>query len=265
VHLQLSRPLLGRGLRILQAVFDEAERRGWEVAEVGKEGYLRRAGVAIVVGRHAYRVELHEQTETVPFTPDEIRAWRERESRRRIRSMDGSELPGPQLKRKRATGWLGLMLPDGYEGGRAHWREGPRGPLEGKLGSVFRTLEERAGRDDVRAQEAAARRHELRLAEERRVAQARLERVEAARAERLVSEVAAWERSERVLRYVKALEGRLPQLPDEDRGRVQAWCEWALRFAHQTDPVRNPSLVVGLDGERDGLFRSGWRGIGVGL
>jgi len=32
--------------------------------------------VAVVVGGHAYPIEIHEVTETVPFTDAEVRAWR---------------------------------------------------------------------------------------------------------------------------------------------------------------------------------------------
>jgi hypothetical protein len=99
VHMVLNRELLRRALLIAHAVIGEAERRGWEVtSDQGLAGGSGPRGVAVVVGAHAYPIEIHEVTETVPFTEEEIRAWRA-EDRWDLYHREG-KLPPPQRKRK---------------------------------------------------------------------------------------------------------------------------------------------------------------------
>jgi hypothetical protein len=99
VHMGLNRELLRRALLIAHAVIGEAERRGWEVtSDQGLAGGSGPRGVAVVVGAHAYPIEIHEVTETVPFTEEEIRAWRA-EDRWDLYHREG-KLPPPQRKRK---------------------------------------------------------------------------------------------------------------------------------------------------------------------
>jgi len=100
IYTRVSRLLLGRALRIAQGLISEANRRGWDVAPVEKSAYGYRAGAAIVIGSHSYRIEIAEQTQTLPFTAEDIAQWRSEYSWR-DRSAD---TPPPQRKRKRATG-----------------------------------------------------------------------------------------------------------------------------------------------------------------
>lgn len=53
IYTRVSRPLLGRALRIAQGLISEANRRGWDVAPVEKSAYGYRAGAAIVIGSHS--------------------------------------------------------------------------------------------------------------------------------------------------------------------------------------------------------------------
>jgi hypothetical protein len=250
VHMVLSRELLRRALLIAQAVVGEAERRGWGVTSDRGAGVHGPHGVAVVVGGHAYPIEIHEVTETVPFTDEEVRAWRAEDRWDLYHRQD--KLPPPQRKRKRATGRLKLVAPTGYGGGRAVWSEGPRGPLENKLASLFETLEARAVADDAAAIERARRAEALRRERAERAERARRARIEDARAKRLAAEVAAWRGATEIRAYVMALRGRLPSLPGEERDRMGPWCRWAARWADRTDPTCYPAeLVVGLDDERD--------------
>lgn len=248
VYTVVSRDLLRRALLILQAVLGEAQLRGWEIEPCDGNGYGEHPGVAIVIGEHRYPVEIHEVTQTIPFSEEEIAAWRKEAWRREDRS---DKTPPSQRKRKRATGRLALRLPHGYQGGRARWTEGVRGPLEAKLGSVFAALEERVIEDDRRAAEWA-RQAEIRRQEEiERAARAQAQRIEKARAERLVAEAGAWERSELVRRYLEALQAGLPELEPSERERLSTWCVWADGWAGRSDPVTSTQRIVGFDDERD--------------
>src|SRR4051812_18321711 len=75
LHVVVSRPLLRRALLIAEAVFAEAERRGWSVAPFDGRGHGSGPGVAVVIRGHAYPVEMHEETETIPFSDAELAAW----------------------------------------------------------------------------------------------------------------------------------------------------------------------------------------------
>jgi hypothetical protein len=72
-HLVLSRPLLRRALLILQALTREAIRRRWEVTTYGGADSGGRSGIALTIRDHVYPLEVHELTETLPFTKDESR------------------------------------------------------------------------------------------------------------------------------------------------------------------------------------------------
>jgi hypothetical protein len=100
---------LNRALRSLQGVLKEATRRGWGVVPCDQSRYYDHLGIAIEIREHRYPIELHEMTETIPFTDDEVTAWRT-EWRLEIPRRAG-RTPPAQLKRKRATGRLRLSLP----------------------------------------------------------------------------------------------------------------------------------------------------------
>jgi hypothetical protein len=247
LHVVVSRPLLRRALLIAQAVFSEAERRGWGVQPFDGSGYDQRPGAAVVVRGHSYAVEVHEETETVPFTKGEIAEWQSRPSWVTY----GRGEPPPQMKRKRATGRLRLSLPNGFHGGRANWTEGPRGPLEAKLASVFSTLETRAEEDDRQAEEATRRAEQLARERVEREEGERRVRAEEARVRRLRAEIEAWREAAHVRAYVDALRRRLPELDDEERVRIAAWCEWAGEWVERADPVIDTPRIVGLNDEAD--------------
>jgi len=236
---------LNRALRVLQGVLREATRRGWGVVPYDRAGYDDHLGIAIDVRGYRYPVELHEVTETIPFTKDEITAWRTEWAWYTERR--AGQMPPPQLKRKRATGRLRLSLPHGYRGGRANWTEGPRGSLDDKLPQVFKALEERADHDDFEAAEAARRAEEWRKESERRAEHERLARIEKARKGRLFAEAQAWHEVELARRYVSTLRNRLPDLPEPEQERLAAWCTWCEDWIAQNDPVADTDRIIGVD------------------
>lgn len=61
--------------------------------------------------------------------------------------------------------------------------------------------------------------------------------------------VGAWRLAEGVREYVEVLRDRLPELDEEDRSRVAAWCDWAEAWAERSDPAANVSRIAGLGEE----------------
>lgn len=144
------------------------------------------------------------------------------------------------------NGRLRLSLPN-YSVKRANWTEGPRGPLEAKLASVFIELERRADEDDRRDDERRAQEEERRRAAEERAERERLARIEQARVDRLQEEVGAWQLARGARAYVEALRACLLELDDTDRDRVAAWCDWVEAWADLSDPTGDVRKIVGLD------------------
>ena len=153
-----SRALQNRALRIAQAVVAEAQRRGYDIVPI-KKSYNHKAGAGIAVDGHNYPVEIVEQTDRFELTSEEV----ERCKRRHPYS------PAPS-HRYAANGKLRLATAGNYGSGRrSNVTEGPRGPLEGKLGAFLAELEQRAVLDAERHRERQRREveHQRQLAEQR--------------------------------------------------------------------------------------------------
>lgn len=153
VRMVVSRDRLHRALLLAHSVTAGARHRGWNIEPYSKVGHGHNLGVAITIREHQYPIEVHEETRTLPFTQEEIDAWRNEYSWMNDRA---DKMPPPQRKRKEPTGTLRLVLPNGYRGGRASWTDSPRS-LNGSLSDVLDSLEDRATEDDVAAENA--RRH----------------------------------------------------------------------------------------------------------
>src|SRR6188472_2866072 len=72
-HLIVSKRALHRALLYLQAIFAEAERRGWKV--VSSRGY-ESTGVSVEVRGHAYAIGFQELHDRVPLATNELERWR---------------------------------------------------------------------------------------------------------------------------------------------------------------------------------------------
>jgi hypothetical protein len=251
VHMQIGRQRLHRGLALAHGMISGALRRGWQIEAYGGSRYGYRAGVAMAVREHRYPIEIHEETRALAFTESDIEKWRNESSWLRDDRTDKS--PPPQRKRKEPTGKLRLILPHGYGGGRATWTDGST--LSDRLDSVFETLERRVAADDNAAEERRRRQEEWRRAEERRAEQARLRRIDEARHSRAVEEMNAWRGSRWLGEYATALRDHLPELDAPEHERIKAWCDWLDDLARRSNPIRNTSLIVGFDDEKD---ERGW-------
>ena len=252
IYTVVSRAQLHRALLIAHGLIHGALRRGHKIEAHPKSPYGDRAGVAIVIRGHRYPVELREETRTLPPSEKEIGDWR-RQHRWLVDIATRTE-PPPQLRRKEPTGRVQLVLPNGYAGGRATWIDSPRS-LNGYLDRVLDALEQRAIGDDARAAEAERRRQEHERETALREENARLARIENARATRALAEAKAWRDARELNAYAEALRAVLSQLESAEAERIASWCDWIEDRARRSDPTHSTTLVRGFDDQRDG---QGW-------
>jgi hypothetical protein len=246
-RLVVSPQQLQRALLVVQGIYAEAERRGYEVQAVEKTHYDSRAGIAIAANGHAYAVEITEQTDRIALTHAELsRLERQR------RPWDTS---APATHKPVANGKLRLTLPSHGGGGvRSSWADGARTTLEENIASFFPELERRIADDDRRAEELRQRQNEWRRAEAERQARELRARIEKARASRLTDEVGLWRLAADARLYIAQLRERLPGLDETERERVSAWCDWASAWVAHSDPTTNLQRIRGLDDEQDSRF-----------
>ena len=128
--------------------------------------------------------------------------------------------------------------------------------METRLALLFEELERRAEEDDRLDAERARQRELWRIEEERRLERELLARIESARAQRLQDEIAAWRLAQEVREYVAVLRLQSESATDDERERLERWCDWAEAWSRRTDPTMNMARVVGLDDERD---RFAWK------
>lgn len=238
VRYAVSRQQTQRALRILQALFVESERRGYIVTD-SIDLWSAFRGVAISIRGHQYPVAISELCDREPLTEEVRESWR-RENQIRL-----SYAKEP-THRYIPNGRLKLSFPYYTRGRRSNWTEGPRGSLEEKLVSVFIELESWAAEDDKRDAERAREEEERQRRYEARLEQERLDRIHAARVERLTSQVASWRLASDVREYVAELRRRVVDRSEEGR-ELQQWVEWSAAWAEESDPLQNLSLVAGLD------------------
>ena len=108
VRMIVSRDRLHRALVLAHSLVAGATRRTWSIEPYSKDRYGDHPGVAIVIGEHHYPMEVHEETRTLPFTQEEIEAWRNEYSWMKDRA---HKMPPPQRKRKEPTGTSGSCCP----------------------------------------------------------------------------------------------------------------------------------------------------------
>jgi hypothetical protein len=251
IWMTVTREQLRRALLVAQAIFKEAERRGYSVEAIKKNSYGHHAGVAVVIRGHAYAIEITELQDKVPMTPDELTEWDRQEAAKHY--YEWQKKPERPTTKKVPNGYLRISLPSSYNGARNNFSEGPRGAIERRLPTLFEELERRAEADDRQAEEWRRREEERRIQEAQQAERERLQRVESARVERLKNGIASWRLAQETREYVAALRERLPDLSPEDVARISEWCDWAADWAERIDPVANVTRIRGLDDERDQL------------
>jgi hypothetical protein len=239
----VSRAALARCVRVIHALATEAERRGYEISNVGmttgdSRGERRSAADAghliITIRAHSYRLRVSEGKVTTRGVFDKETRYR-------------ASVAYPQYLRPRkttrydseGTGRLQITS-DGYgRGGRAStWADRRSWTLEEKLPELLQELEIRAAEDDHRQTE------EMRIAEERRhrwelaMESAREHFMEAHRAEVLREQVVAWQEARVLREYLGVLEGLYGESAD-----ATEWIEWIRAYVEHVDPLHSPPAM----------------------
>jgi hypothetical protein len=223
----IRKPLLPRVLRMLQAIADEAARRGYELGAETGHGSTR-----LYVGAHGFRYSL--------------RFREERERPAHVRPSPETSRPGTWRRRPDPvpTGRLQLSLNDD---GR-WWSDRKRWQLEDKLGEVFAKVERRIASDTARQEEEERRQAERHRQWEQAMASARDRFTEAKRREHFTAQLDAWHQAARIRQFCAALESATDARDDTGQRRaVRLWTEWAASYADSLDPVRTPGNLTDID------------------
>ncbi|NRQ32137.1 hypothetical protein HII36_09840 [Nonomuraea sp. NN258] len=216
-----------RGLRLFQAIADEATRCCYKVRRPGdyKGGHLEVVigdeGWAVAIQRQELATRLASQSSSTRKSPDDV------------------DVPPAQRLRLRLWQWPG--------GGSCDWYDGDESTLESQLWQVIVHME-KATRDICHAvammdggrspEERQRERDELRrewetartLARERVLTQGRLQV--------LTTEVDAWQRARTIRQYADELTSVLSTITDEDHRRSLAdWIDWMKSYAGAIDPI----------------------------
>jgi hypothetical protein len=133
------------------------------------------------------------------------------------------------------TGVLRLRL-GGFEslGVRQNWSDGRRGQLESKLRDVVLGVDDARRALEARRQHWAEQNQRWEEERQRRVEEEQRREEERRRVDRLDVLAQSWERSERLRRFLGALEVAAKGL--ESRALAE-WLEWGRRTADLVDPI----------------------------
>lgn len=223
--LRLTSQTLSRALRVLHALFTEAERRGHQVvAGTARDNLI----TGIAIGPHSYKVTINELVDRTPHEPTAAeRARMARDSWFR-----------PPSHNEQPSGRLRLSLPDILICRQAHWRDGRRGTIEARLAEVLQEIEERAQRDEARRQERLAMEAERERLRREAEEEQRRRQIEDRRAAHVGEVVAAW-RLANDIRHLctDIVKGSESHSQSDDATELERWLSWARNYADSIDPV----------------------------
>jgi len=223
-----------RALRILQALVSAAEREGYQVREVRSTsngyGYSRpesKDHLVIETGETSVKVRVFQQNDRFPHEPT-------------ARELAEKDRWGPSIPKYDYTPneFLRIELDHNWNSRRHLWRDGTRGPLEGKLPSIL---------DEVAYRHAKARERrinsELAQVEHEKQRLIAIERAkvllrESHRGEVLERQASAWRRSDELRTYVSAMEEVAAGITDPyEKLAASEWISWAKSRVEVLDPL----------------------------
>lgn len=232
LDVSVSRGLLDRALRIMDALIKAVESRGGRVLVESREGSASEKGTFVEIAGQRLGIRLRELVDRTPHVATQEEKVRQRRDPW-FRIPEWDHAPSGRLALEiRGLEYLGLGL-------RQRWVDGTRQRLEGCIGKFVVALEQAAQAKRAHDEEMERRRREW-AEEERRRALERLKREqEQARRQRLIQEAELWETAQRVARYVTEVERQarvrgMDTGPDSPLGR---WLAWARSVASQLDPA----------------------------
>lgn len=226
----LDGPTREWGLRLFQAIADEATRCGHAVRRPGdyKGGHLEvvisAEGWAVAIQRQELASRLAAQRSTTGKGADDV------------------DVPPAQRLRLRLWQWPG--------GGSCDWYDGDKSTLESQLWQVIVHMEKVtrdihhaiAMMDGGRSPEERQReRDELRETWEAAIAYARERVLTQDRLQVLATEIDAWQQARAIRQYADELTSMAPTITDEDhRQSTSDWIGWMKSYADTIDPFNEP-------------------------
>jgi hypothetical protein len=235
LRIRTSSKQLPRALLLMDTLIKQLEKRG-HVVRIGD----RYTETELVLREGAVSFRLDERTTRAEPPPRSSKSRRED-------SYEASYLGYVMAGTGEFTLEFGKYR---LEGSRRVWRDKPGSPLEAQLHEVLEAIPSwedilRAKRVENELREAAAKEEEKRrqsIAVEREVL--RLQRA------KLVGNMEAWERAQRLETFISAVESSIPA------DQVRTWLEWANTQVGKLDPIASdPSSVTSLEVVTDPHFR----------
>jgi len=233
LDIHVSKALLTRATRVIDAVIKAMESRGWKVS-INTHERDRKTYVTVLGQRVAFGVR-----ETIKKV--------ENEPAKAVRSTyDGTLYTPYQTKyRDEPSGKLSMVIRSRWEGSTAverSWVETATQPLEQRLNEFMVGVVEYADywREwDRRREENERLRQE---AERRRVEEQRRHQLELARGEALESQVVRWITSQNLGEYIAAVRAKAEAQPGglDSSSLIVQWLDWAERYRSTLDPLQAP-------------------------
>jgi len=229
LDIDVSKPQLKRALRIMDALIEAFEVRGWKV-DFGA-GDDRKSYVTILRQRLPFGIrEMLKKVANPPAKPERL--------------YDGRmHTPWQSKYRDEPSGVLAFVIRyDWGHGVHKSWAETKTQPLEERLSDFVISLVKDAHEDLERAQRRAESERLAEEAAERRREEERRREAEAARVRALLQQSDLWYKSRRLYDYLRAVRTAVESQPDglEDESDLGRWFAWAEAYARSIDPLQQP-------------------------
>jgi hypothetical protein len=228
LNVHVSRDLLPRALRIMDALVKAFHERGWTIAFGSGDD---RKSYVVVEGQR------------VPFGIREKIKKVRNEPAKPIRSSTGEwYTPYHQEFRNEPSGRLSLVLRNRWGNSvDKSWDDGASWRVEDRLNEFVLAIVARAEEDrewDRRRAEAERARMEE---ERRRYEAARRREAEATLERELDRQADNWRKSQRLAAYIAAVRQSAAQAGGIEPGSaLEQWLQWGERYAHRIDPLSAP-------------------------
>jgi hypothetical protein len=221
-RLKVSATAQRRALRLIQALADEADRRGYRACSTTEPG----ASFQIEIDEDVFAFALNEEQDVVEqISDDDVAAakygWQRVSPKQTL-------VPSGRLRLELLRGWT-----------HSKWADRKRWKLDDKLGAVLAEIEEISQREQDKR--AAARAEQQRRLDLWQISapRARERFLTELNQHRLDEQVRRWKQAEDIRRYCGQVETMIGDLDEHTARRIREWLAWACRRADSVDPALN--------------------------
>lgn len=215
-----------RALRVLQAIFDECNRRG-HLAQPSTESTLE-----LVIMGEVLTARLSEESQKAHRPPDEEIAGAKYDWQR-IPARETCEFNGRLVLTLEPQKWR-----------PSSWADSKRWSLESRLPKFLKEAEEVARARAAEREKRQRERREKRLRWEQSRPLAVTAYLDQLNRERLDAQLNAYNQSRRLADYATALEHAVAETTGTDRAQVVAWIAWIREEAVRLDPINHPDQLT---------------------